>query len=155
MRHTKFTFIVWQRITMLLLIIFSASSVVTFHHARGTSYFFDDPLTCKNCHIMREQFDGWNRSTHKSVTTCYSCHSPQDVIGQYIAKGRNGVYHSFAFTTGYFAEPIQITSFNSNIVKKNCLRCHENAVQMMGLTSPIEAINCITCHGNVGHNNRY
>ena len=31
----------------------------TFHYAAGTSYFSADSAACVNCHIMREQYDGW------------------------------------------------------------------------------------------------
>jgi nitrate/TMAO reductase-like tetraheme cytochrome c subunit len=35
--------------------------VYTFAYARGWSYLTDDPAACANCHVMREQFDGWLR----------------------------------------------------------------------------------------------
>ena len=31
----------------------------TFVYARGWSYLTNDPAACANCHVMREQYDGW------------------------------------------------------------------------------------------------
>lgn len=36
----------------------------TFVYARGASYLTNDPAPCANCHIMREQYDGWNAGSH-------------------------------------------------------------------------------------------
>ena len=79
----------------------------TFIYARGASYMTNDPNACANCHIMREQFEGWQRSSHRSVAVCNDCHAPHDLIGKYMTKARNGFWHSFYFTTGTFHEPIQ------------------------------------------------
>ena len=62
---------------------------------------------------MREQFDGWQRSSHRSVAVCNDCHAPHDFIGKYMTKGTNGFWHSFYFTTGRFPDPIQITPRNA------------------------------------------
>jgi cytochrome c nitrite reductase small subunit len=29
-----------------------------------------------NCHIMRDQFEGWSHSSHKAVAACNDCHTP-------------------------------------------------------------------------------
>ncbi len=34
----------------------------TFVYAQGASYLSDDPASCNNCHVMRDQFDGWQHS---------------------------------------------------------------------------------------------
>ena len=39
----------------------------TFTYAQGFSYFSNDPRACMNCHIMREQFDGWQKAPHHAV----------------------------------------------------------------------------------------
>ena len=44
--------------------------VYTFAYAKGWSYLTDDPAACANCHVMREQFDGWLKSSHRAVATC-------------------------------------------------------------------------------------
>jgi nitrate/TMAO reductase-like tetraheme cytochrome c subunit len=45
----------------------------TFIYARGASYLTNDPKACADCHVMQEQFDGWQRSSHRSVAVCNDC----------------------------------------------------------------------------------
>jgi cytochrome c nitrite reductase small subunit len=70
----------------------------TFYYAHGASYFSNDPRACVNCHIMREQYDGWQKSSHHAVATCNSCHTPHEVIPKYLTKLENGFWHSKGFT---------------------------------------------------------
>lgn len=126
----------------------------TLVYAEGTSYLSNDAETCVNCHIMREQYDRWNHSSHKAVAVCNDCHTPHNFIGKWAVKGINGFRHSYAFTTGNFEEPIRITQFNADIVQENCVRCHETAVSLMITNPQGEAVRCVSCHGNVGHGTR-
>ena len=48
----------------------------TFAYARGWAYMTDDPQACNNCHVMNEQYDGWIKSSHRSVAVCNDCHVP-------------------------------------------------------------------------------
>src|SRR6266496_2799860 len=72
----------------------------TFAYAKGWSYLTDDPAACANCHVMREQYDGWLKSSHRAVATCNDCHTPANFIGKYATKASNGFWHSFFFTMG-------------------------------------------------------
>ena len=45
----------------------------TFRYAEGFSYFQTDPKACVNCHIMRPQFDAWQKSSHHAVAVCVEC----------------------------------------------------------------------------------
>jgi cytochrome c nitrite reductase small subunit len=72
----------------------------TFVYAKGYSYLTNDPEACANCHVMREQFDGWTRSSHHGVAVCNDCHTPPGAVPKYVTKARNGFWHSFYFTTG-------------------------------------------------------
>ena len=47
----------------------------TFLYAKGYSYLLNDPNACQNCHVMREQFDGWVKSSHHNAATCNDCHT--------------------------------------------------------------------------------
>ena len=84
----------------------------TFVYARGASYLTNDPNACANCHVMREQLDGWMASSHRAVAVRNDCHTPHDFVGKYTTKVVNGFWHSVAFTTGRFHEPIQIGTRN-------------------------------------------
>src|SRR5262249_39642603 len=48
----------------------------TFRYAEGLSYFSTDPKACANCHIMRRQYDGWQKASHHGAATCADCHLP-------------------------------------------------------------------------------
>jgi len=41
--------------------------IYTFAYAKGWSYLTDNPAACANCHIIREQFDGWLKSSHRQI----------------------------------------------------------------------------------------
>ena len=125
----------------------------TFVYAKGYSYMSNDPTACANCHVMNEQYDGWQKSSHKNVATCNDCHTPHDLIGKYSTKASNGFWHSYYFTFNNFHEPIQITERNRRITEESCRRCHGELTQSISEHSskPDDQISCIRCHRSVGH----
>jgi cytochrome c nitrite reductase small subunit len=125
----------------------------TFLYAEGLSYFSNDPKGCVNCHIMREQYDGWQKASHHAFATCNDCHIPHDFVDKYWVKARNGLWHSYYFTFQNFPEPIRISSGNAKVLQDNCLACHAELVQEVhGLGSAGDASNnCVRCHADVGH----
>jgi len=139
----------------------------TFVYARGYSYLSNDAGACANCHIMREHFDAWNKSSHKAVATCNGCHTPHNLVGKYMTKARNGFWHSFYFTTGRYPDPLRITERNRRITEQACRGCHADIVAAIdpdprargtsaarvGTVSihAAEPANCIRCHQYVGH----
>jgi cytochrome c nitrite reductase small subunit len=130
----------------------AGAGVFTFVYAKGASYLSNDPRACANCHVMRDQYDGWARSTHRAAATCNDCHTPHDPIGKYTTKARNGFWHSFYFTTGGFPEPIRIKGRNREVVEHNCRGCHQALVAMMSAGHPeAHDLSCVRCHGTVGH----
>lgn len=135
--------------------VFVGLSLFTFGYARGASYFSDDPQTCMNCHVMREQFEAWNHSSHRRVAVCNDCHTPHDTfVSKWFVKGLNGFNHSVAFTTGEFHDPIRIRAFNADVVQHNCISCHATAVsQVLGVHEG-ESLPCVSCHADVGHSTR-
>lgn len=128
----------------------------TFRYAEGLSYFSTEPRACANCHIMRPQYDAWQKASHHTVATCVDCHLPQAFIPKYLAKASNGWHHSKGFTLQDFDEPIQIKPGNSSILQENCLRCHADAVHRMvaGARTDRDAVTCVHCHATVGHGER-
>ena len=122
----------------------------TFVYARGYSYLLDDPAVCANCHVMREQFDGWVKSSHHAVATCNDCHTPHGLVGKYTTKALNGWNHSLAFTPGRFHEPIRANARNRRIAEESCAKCHTAVIDSMHLTSD-EPAACVRCHRAVGH----
>lgn len=146
----------------------------TFLYAHGASYLSNDPAACANCHIMQEQYADWQRSSHRQVATCNDCHTPAGFPAKYIAKGINGFFHSLAFTTGNFHEPIRATPRNHLIAENACRKCHAELVSSLdgsqaaspdtsvdgsldashgGVVQAAEGepVSCVRCHGAVGH----
>ncbi|MBK8313458.1 MAG: cytochrome c nitrite reductase small subunit [Acidobacteria bacterium] len=126
----------------------------TFIYARGYAYLTNNPASCANCHVMNEQYDGWLKSSHRAVATCNDCHTPPGLISKYAVKASNGFWHSFAFTTGWFHEPIQIGLRNRNVTEESCLKCHAGFTESIrGPHSKMEgeAASCVRCHRSVGH----
>ena len=125
----------------------------TFVYARAASYLTDDPQACANCHIMREELDGWIRSSHRSVAVCNDCHTPKNIFAKYLNKAANGARHSWAFTTGWFHEPIAIKARNRAVTESRCRDCHEEITQAINATDGHgeKRLGCIRCHGSVGH----
>ena len=124
----------------------------TFIYARGASYLTNDPAACANCHIMREHFEGWIKSTHRIAAVCNDCHTPPGLLAKYATKASNGFWHSFAFTSGRFPEPLRIKPHNRDITEQACRECHREIVE--AIEGPHQAsgrLSCIRCHASVGH----
>ena len=122
----------------------------TFIYAKGYSYLTNDPAACANCHVMQEQYEGWLKSSHRSVAGCNDCHTPHGFFGKYYTKASNGFWHSYYFTTNTFHEPIQITKRNHEITEQACRGCHQQVVE--AIEGPHQGqISCVRCHLLVGH----
>ena len=127
-------------------------AVYTFGYARGYSYMTDDPQACTNCHVMREQFEGWEKSSHRTAAVCNDCHTPPGLVAKYYVKAMNGFHHSMAFTTGRFPDKILITGRNQRVARESCMKCHEEITDgINGARRHGDAANCVACHRNVGH----
>ena len=134
----------------------------TFIYADGHSYLTNDPAACANCHVMDDHFDAWLQSSHKAVAVCNDCHTPSGFIPKYLSKASNGFWHSFAFTTGNFPDPIRIKESNREITDATCMKCHKTITASMAsgphvtgtAERPVpdaEVTTCVRCHANVGH----
>lgn len=141
----------WAMATVAVMGVLLGLSLFTFRYAEGLSYLSNDPASCVNCHIMRDQFDSWNRSTHKAVATCNDCHAPHTFPGKWIVKGVNGFNHSLAFTTGNFPDPIRIRTLNAEVAQHNCVECHATTVSQVHSGAEGEERYCTSCHSNPGH----
>jgi cytochrome c nitrite reductase small subunit len=123
----------------------------TFYYARGASYPTNDPAACANCHVMQEHFDGWVKSSHRSVAACNDCHTPPGAVSKVLTKASNGFWHSFAFTTGAFREPIRIKPHNRWITENACAGCHQEVIAAIQSHYKQGRISCVGCHSSVGH----
>ena len=123
-----------------------------FVYARGASYLTDDPGACANCHVMREYYDGWLKSSHRAVAVCNDCHTPTAWLSKYSTKASNGLRHSLAFTTGRFPDALQIKPHNRRITQQACEKCHASVVEAMNGPHAVQgSLPCAACHASVGH----
>lgn len=125
----------------------------TFRYAEGLSYLSNDPKACMNCHIMREHYDSWTKSSHHAVATCNDCHVPHSIVGKYLTKMDNGWHHSVKFTLQNYPDPIRIRRANLIKLQQNCIHCHEVAVQHIVEQVDVSrgTARCTECHRSVGH----
>jgi cytochrome c nitrite reductase small subunit len=124
----------------------------TFLYAQGWSYLIDNPATCANCHIMQDHYDAWSKSSHRAVATCNACHTPTNIIAKYYTKADHGFWHSYAFTTGDFHEPIRMKARSQAVTENACRTCHLAIVQAIDTQHGSTArFSCIRCHSTVGH----
>ncbi len=144
-------------LSVLLAIVIGAAVGIggyAFTYARGYSYLLNDPAACANCHVMREQYDAWIKSSHHSAATCNDCHTPHNLPGKYAVKATNGFLHSFYFTSGRYPDNVQITPFDRNVVESACRHCHAaitEAIDAGNTQSRAKGIACTRCHISVGH----
>ena len=124
----------------------------TFVYAKGFSYLSTDPRACVNCHVMNPQYDAWLKSGHRHAATCVECHLPHEGIAKWAAKAEHGVRHSVAFTLQNFKEPIEITPRDADIVRTNCVRCHDALVHAVADAAGRArgALDCLHCHSGAG-----
>ena len=128
----------------------------TFRYAEGLSYFSTNPAACVNCHIMRPQYDAWQKSSHHAVAVCIDCHLPDAFIPKYLSKAENGYRHGERFTTQNFVEPIFVQAAGREILQDNCVRCHASLVHdiQAGPRGQLDDLSCVHCHAGVGHGER-
>lgn len=164
----------WALSAAVALGIAAGLGAFTFVYAKGASYLTTDAASCANCHIMQEHYAAWLKSSHRHVAKCADCHMPHNLIGKYTAKASNGFWHSLAFTTGRFPDPLQIKAHNRAITERTCRDCHGaivdaiDATQTEGTASTTATaerpaihdgavvegageLSCIRCHTYVGH----
>lgn len=131
---------------------FVGIGLFTFVYARGGSYLTDDPKACVNCHVMKPQYDGWVKSSHRMGAVCNDCHTPEGLVPKYASKAFNGFLHAFAFTTGRFPDEIQIKPHMLALTERACLKCHADIVQAINVSNDRTGqLSCVGCHHNVGH----
>ena len=134
--------------------VLAGVGLTTFDYAEGLSYLSTDPAACANCHIMRSEYDSWQKAGHHTAATCVDCHLPADFVGKYTAKTVNGWNHSKAFTLQDFHEPIRIGARNAQILHDNCVRCHGDLVHDLTSVWVDDPLSCTHCHAGVGHGPR-
>jgi cytochrome c nitrite reductase small subunit len=124
----------------------------TFVYAKGASYLGDDAEACMNCHVMRDSFASWERSSHHAVAVCNDCHTPPGFFRKYAEKARAGLFDSVAFTSGRYADPIEISEKSARLAERACRKCHAEFLASVDRThAESDEMSCISCHRSAGH----
>jgi cytochrome c nitrite reductase small subunit len=128
----------------------AGAGAFTFSYGRGASYLTNDPAACANCHVMQAQYSAWLAGSHRQAATCNDCHTPAGPVAKYATKAANGFWHSAAFTSGVFHEPIRIKPGNRAVAEARCRDCH--AAVTAAMAHPDDgSVSCLACHPSVGH----
>lgn len=139
----------------VLMGLMAGLGIFTFGYGQGASYMSNNPMACVNCHVMDDHYDSWQNSSHSHVAVCNDCHLSPHPVGRWVTKADNGFFHSWAFTTGDFPDPIQIKPRNRRVTQKACLHCHGDFVHpMQHAAFKGEELLCVSCHSAVGHAHR-
>jgi cytochrome c nitrite reductase small subunit len=101
---------------------------------------------------MQDHYDSFIQSSHHDVATCNDCHLSHHPIGKWITKADNGFFHSLAFTTGDFPDPLRIKPRNRRVTQAACLHCHDDLVHALHVPADAaSSVQCVHCHRDVGH----
>ena len=145
----------WPLPVVIALGILTGVGSFTFAYGQGTAYFSQRPEACANCHVMWGHYESWRHSSHQHVAVCNDCHLPPGFLGKWLTKGDNGFFHSLAFTTGAFPDPIRIKRRNASRTQRACLACHAELLHPIAANDPDDAATrCARCHAGVGHAQR-
>ena len=129
------------------------AALLLAHVSRATSYLFDSPETCMNCHVMTDAYISWKHSSHGRDVTCNDCHVPHTSIPrEYAYKACDGLKHAAVFTLRTEPQAIKLSNMAAPVVQENCLRCHEGRVTetACGRREPGD-FRCWDCHREVPH----
>lgn len=106
------------------------------------------PLFCASCHVMQSEYEAWfHVGAHRTIR-CVDCHLPHENLGvYYVWKSIDGMKDMVVFHSGMTPEVIEISSRAQKVLQSNCIRCHEERVEMID-----QERNCWDCHRWLQHN---
>jgi cytochrome c nitrite reductase small subunit len=149
----------WQMPVTVLLGIFFGLAVYVFYVSKAQSYLGDNPETCINCHVMTPHYANWAHNSHGRVTTCNDCHVPHNnIFNKYLFKAEDGLNHATMFTLRLEPQVIIMEDETQNMVRENCIRCHEKTVnkEFIYTIQPnyhnfLKERWCLDCHRETPH----
>lgn len=149
----------WRVVVTVSLGVLAGLICYGFYVSKAHSYLSDKPETCVNCHIMAPQYATWSHSSHREVAHCNDCHVPHNnVFNKYFFKAKDGLRHATIFTLRREPQVIFIREEGSQVVQKNCIRCHDKLLEYWrspGMSHTYLAHKsdriCWECHRNTPH----
>jgi len=105
------------------------------------------PDFCKGCHVMESNYEAWAHSGAHRRKKCVDCHLPNNNVGiHYIWKSIDGLKDVLFFYSGKVPERIGLTSHGEKVLQANCIRCHEDATELIN-----HGRKCWGCHRRIAH----
>ena len=112
----------------------------------------DDARSPKDKDVMKETFASWERSSHHAVAVCNDCHTPPGLFSKYAEKAKAGFLDSVAFTSGRYADPIEISAKSARLAERACRKCHAAFLASVDRThAESDEMSCVSCHRSAGH----
>jgi len=105
------------------------------------------PDFCASCHVMESEYEAWFHQGAHRRKACIDCHLPNDNLpAHYVWKSIDGMKDVVVFNSGHVPEHITLSEHGKKTVQANCIRCHENTVEMIDQDRP-----CWDCHRRIMH----
>jgi cytochrome c nitrite reductase small subunit len=108
----------------------------------------ENPGFCASCHVMKDVYNSWSHSAHRSITNCNTCHTPHNLLTKIPYKALAGSKHIFMNTFADIPTNFQATESSKKIIQSNCVNCHKNLVHNLNKD---EGRYCFDCHRNTPH----
>lgn len=134
----------------IFAVLLSAFGVVILLVLGGGSMMkrTERPEFCARCHVMEDAYGGWFHSGHRLGAGCNDCHLPhQNVVALVAGKVTSGLRDLYHYYAGRIEEPLRLSASQKNVVRQNCLRCHQGAMKHVSF----ENRNCWECHRGLPH----
>ncbi|WP_298511116.1 cytochrome c nitrite reductase small subunit [uncultured Kordia sp.] len=149
----------WRQAAWFFIAVFIGMGAFIAKEAELTSYLSDDPQACVNCHVMTPVYNSWMHSSHREWANCNDCHVPHNnVFNKYYFKAKDGLYHSYVFTSRTEPDVIHMKEASQEVVQQNCIRCHIQQVTQTKYDGWLDnhrenrtGRQCWSCHKQVPH----
>jgi cytochrome c nitrite reductase small subunit len=139
----------WQPAVFAVLGLAAGLGLVLFRVSRAHSYLSNAPETCINCHVMNDAYMSWQHGSHARTAVCVDCHVPHsNPVAAYAFKARDGLYHSYVFTTRTEPQVLHLSRGAVPVIQSNCQRCHGSLLSMVRMTESSERT-CWDCHDGI------
>jgi cytochrome c nitrite reductase small subunit len=107
----------------------------------------DSPAFCSGCHVMEAEFEAWSHAGAHRRNRCVDCHLPNENAGiHYVWKAIDGLKDVAFFYSGQVPDRITLTAHGADVLQRNCVRCHEQTVMLIGTERQ-----CWSCHRRIAH----
>lgn len=106
-----------------------------------------EPRFCADCHVMEAEYEAWAHAGAHRRIKCVDCHLPnQNRAMHYLWKSIDGLKDAVLFYSGRVSDDIELTAHGREVLRANCIRCHETTVLLIDTTRE-----CWKCHRGLQH----